>query len=912
MRIKTILRMTNGIILAISLLLLLSLVWAFRETVKANNNESFVINMQRLAYQSAELRDEYLFRHEERARSQWTAKTEQFKQLLAAAGGRFANISDKAILEDISREFSATVFRFSELVEYRKKNRDAKSQYRDIGESRLISQLIVDAYNLNSSIDKLRTSTNQASDLAQGKVAVIIIVLLIITVLISSGNYVFISNIVTRRLKELQKGAEAIGAGDFDYRIPIAGNDEFTYLSMTTNAMAEKLNQSYTSLENLQKEIAERRSAEAALQQAEQNFRNSLDDSMMGVRIVSAAGATLYANRAVLDIYGYAGIDELKAIPVTERYTPESQDGHWLRKEQRKGGDDGPSEYEVSIVRRDGKVRHLRVFRKEIIWDAARHFQVIYQDITAGKQAEQALRRSEKLREALFDSAKDFIFIKDLNRRYLLVNNFFQRIFAVDPEIFIGKTDPEIPIFENKEDTGSIISDMDSRVLQGETVGYQMTHRIRGTEITFDIIKTPLRDEKGNVTGICGLSRDVTERKRLEEERKVLEERLQRSEKMEALGTLAGGVAHDLNNVLGIVVGYSEMLLDGLEEASPIRSDVMHIMQGGERAAAIVQDLLTLARRGVQTKKVVNLNTAIMACRQTPEFEKIISFSRRIRLHTDLNTDLMNIMGSPVHISKSIINLISNAVEAMPEGGLLKITTANQYLDRPIQGYDHVREGDYVVLSVSDTGEGIAANDIKRIFEPFYTKKVMGRSGTGLGLAVVWGTVKDHNGYIDVQSEMGKGTTFTLYFPVTREDLSQEQLSPSLSEYVGKEESLLVVDDVKGQRELATRMLARLNYRVTSVSSGEEAVAYLKSNKVDLVVLDMIMDPGMDGLDTYRKIIEIQPGQKAIVVSGFSESERVKKAQALGAGPYVKKPYILERLGLAVRKELDRKSATAI
>jgi CheY-like chemotaxis protein len=252
------------------------------------------------------------------------------------------------------------------------------------------------------------------------------------------------------------------------------------------------------------------------------------------------------------------------------------------------------------------------------------------------------------------------------------------------------------------------------------------------------------------------------------------------------------------------------------------------------------------------------------------------------------------------------MNLVSNAAEAMPEGGAITIKTRNRYLDKPVSGYDEVREGDYVVLSVSDTGEGIPPGDLKRIFEPFYTKKVMGRSGTGLGLAVIWGTVKDHLGYINVESQEGKGTIFTLYFPVTREEMSSEKVSISAAEYMGKGESILVVDDVKEQRELAGTMLEKLNYSVVSVSSGEEAVEYLKQKAVDLVVLDMIMDPGMDGLDTYAKILEIHAHQRAIIVSGFSETARVSRAQALGAGTYVKKPYLLEKLGLAVRKELDR------
>jgi CheY-like chemotaxis protein len=180
----------------------------------------------------------------------------------------------------------------------------------------------------------------------------------------------------------------------------------------------------------------------------------------------------------------------------------------------------------------------------------------------------------------------------------------------------------------------------------------------------------------------------------------------------------------------------------------------------------------------------------------------------------------------------------------------------------------------------------------------------MGRSGTGLGMAVIWGTVKDHRGYIDVQSTEGKGTTFTLYFPASREKITGEECILPVEDYTGKGESILVIDDIAGQRELALNMLTTLGYSTHSVSSGEEAVEYLKEHSVDLIVLDMIMDPGMDGLETYKKIIKFHPRQKAIIVSGFSETDRVKKAQRLGAGAYVKKPYTLEKIGIAVRNEL--------
>jgi CheY-like chemotaxis protein len=257
------------------------------------------------------------------------------------------------------------------------------------------------------------------------------------------------------------------------------------------------------------------------------------------------------------------------------------------------------------------------------------------------------------------------------------------------------------------------------------------------------------------------------------------------------------------------------------------------------------------------------------------------------------------------------MNLISNAAEAMVEGGTLSLSTENKYIDQPISGYDDVNEGDYVVLTVSDSGVGIAAEEINRIFEPFYTKKVMGRSGTGLGMAVVWGTVKDHKGYIHVDSELEKGTTFKLYFPITRNEKAENQNSRDLADCIGNGESILVVDDVREQREIASKILSQLGYSVELASSGEEAVKFMRNETVDLLVLDMIMAPGIDGLETYERIISIHPNQSAILVSGYSETNRVKKAQQLGAGTYVKKPYTIEKIGKAVKTELEKEKKAA-
>lgn len=392
-----------------------------------------------------------------------------------------------------------------------------------------------------------------------------------------------------------------------------------------------------------------------------------------------------------------------------------------------------------------------------------------------------------------------------------------------------------------------------------------------------------------------------------ERDRMRLENQLQKARKMEAIGTLAGGVAHDLNNILSGIVGYPDLILMDLPEKSPLREAILAIKKSGERAAVIVQDLLTLARRGVAISKVVNLNPIIQDQLKSPEFESLQAHYPKMEVKTRLESDLLNIKGSTTHLAKSIMNIIANAFEAMPEGGEIHIATENRYIDYPIKGYDHVEEGDYAVLTISDSGTGIPSADMERIFEPFYTKKAMGRSGSGLGMAVVWGTVKDHNGYIDLISSEGKGTTFVLYFPVCRDVASAQTTDNVPGEYNGNGETILVVDDLATQRDLASAMLGKLGYRVATAASGEEAVAYMESHTVDLLVLDMIMGDGIDGLETYRRIVDRHPGQKAIIASGFSETERVRAAQRLGAGQYIKKPYTLEKIGMAVQTELPRR-----
>lgn len=445
------------------------------------------------------------------------------------------------------------------------------------------------------------------------------------------------------------------------------------------------------------------------------------------------------------------------------------------------------------------------------------------------------------------------------------------------------------------------------RIAQSASIGclydFPITARDGATRY-LDLSFSPLRDGENRRCGYHAVLFDVTEKIAAERERREIENQLARAKRMESLGVLAGGVAHDLNNILCGIVGYPDMLLLDCTEEGFLRTSLLEIKKSGEMAATVVQDLLTLSRRSVLVTDVVNLNEIIAEYLQSPEHANLQRSAPGITVKTALDTDLLNIEGGMLPLYKSVMNLVLNSFEAITPPGTVTLTTENRYLDQPLRGYDHVKPGEYVVLTVVDTGAGISPEDRERIFEPFYTKKIMGRSGTGLGMAVVWGTVKDHQGYILVQSEVGAGSSMVLYFPASRRELPAREPAPGVERYPGAGSAILVVDDLPEQRALISHMLERLGYRVHAVSSGEAAVEHLQTGPADLVILDMIMDPGMDGLDAYRQIHALRPKLRVIIASGFSETQRVREALRLGAGPYVKKPYRLETLARIVHEAL--------
>jgi len=426
-----------------------------------------------------------------------------------------------------------------------------------------------------------------------------------------------------------------------------------------------------------------------------------------------------------------------------------------------------------------------------------------------------------------------------------------------------------------------------------------------GTVFPLEIKSKPIKYLEHSAR-ICVI-RDLTDRVRAEEERLELQKKLAKANKLKALGLMAGAVAHDLNNILAGIVSYPELLLLQMSSSDKLYAGVKRVQEAGKRAAAVVADLVLLARGGTLSATVEKINDILLNHLGSIEHYARLANFPGVIIQTDFQQNLHNTRCSPQHINKVFLNLIGNALEAVRENGLIRITTENCKFTHPESLRQASKAGDdFIKITVADNGPGIPQQDMDRIFDPFYTTKKMGRSGTGLGLSIVWNTIQQLNGWIEVKDNH-PGAIFEVYLRATTEKVGSNAEEEILRPVKGHGEQILLVDDEPEQIETMENLLVNLGYTTFSVASGEEGIAFLQSKEVDLVVLDMIMGAGLNGRETYEKILQIRPDQKAIILSGYSESEELLKAKALGVSFCLEKPVTMSLLSVVIRQALCRK-----
>ena len=707
---------------------------------------------------------------------------------------------------------------------------------------------------------------------------------------------------------EVSRYSRDPGLGGFThepYRI-ITKQGEVRWVEDTTQVRRDSRGE-ITHYQGIVQDITERKQAEDALQQSERQYRELYENLRDGSALVDVQGRICKCNSRFLNMLGYT-FKEISLLTY-EEITPIRWHSLELEILLKQVNMRGYSDlYEKEYIKKGGAIFpvELQTYLVKDSNGAFAGYWAFVRDITDRKRTEETFRESEERFRLAFDNANIGVCLVSTEGKLLQVNTQMCNIFGYRKEEFERMTINDLAHPEDKNISPTFIKKALTAEVKDSVFEKRYYHK-KGHIVFGQVSSSLVRDAQGAPLYFISHVLDITDRKREEEERRNLETKLQRAQKMEAIGLMAGGVAHDLNNMLSAFVTLPELILMEIpEENQKLRMEIQMIMNSGQRTAAIVDDLLTVTRGVTMAQDTLNLNHVVQEYMRSPEFEKLRKFHPGIEVVTELADDLLPIRGSRVHLMKALMNLVSNASEAFrsSDSGVVSVSTQNRYVDASLQGYEKVNIGEYAVLVVKDNGLGISPEDTERIFEPFYSKKVMGRSGTGLGLSVVWNTVTGHDGYIHVESG-GGGTVFELFFPITRESVSEREKPLDLKQYQGRGEKVLVVDDELNQRVIAVDLLRKLGYRANAVSGGQEALEFLKEQAVDILLLDMVM-PGMDGCDTFSRIVRLKPGQKAVIASGFSLSDRVKKAQELGAGAYIRKPYSIEKLGLAIKTELAR------
>ncbi len=551
-------------------------------------------------------------------------------------------------------------------------------------------------------------------------------------------------------------------------------------------------------------------------------------------------------------------------------------------------GEEVISQYEVRLQRKDGSSFEGEISARVVTVKGEPGVQVWVRDVSKPKRSEEVQRR---LATAI-EQAAEAIVITDTKGDIQYVNPAFERITGYTHEEVLGQNPG---LLQSGEHDQSFYKNLWDTIEHGDVwTGHFINRKKDGSLYHEEATISPVRDATGAIMSFVAVKRDITEQIQLSAQ-------LAQAQKMEAIGTLAGGIAHDFNNLLQVTLGFSELLLAGKEEDDPDYADLLKILQAAKNGAELVQRLLTFSRK-VEPKPIpLNLNRRIVVV------EKLLkrTIPKMIDIRMNLSDDLAEISADPIQMEQVLMNLAVNARDAMPNGGKLILETKNVTLDEEYCTV-HVgpSPGNYVSLTVSDTGHGMDKETAEHIFEPFYTTKELGR-GTGLGLAMVYGIVSQHGGFIRCYSEVGRGTTFNVYLPAIQSLVEPGVETSEVMPAFGTE-TILLVDDEAFVRDLGERILSKAGYTILTAANGIDALdIYRKKGKqIDLVILDLIM-PKMGGEGCLKELLKIDPGVKILVASGYAPDAAAGKPLALGARGFVSKPFGVRELLRQVRKALD-------
>jgi len=525
---------------------------------------------------------------------------------------------------------------------------------------------------------------------------------------------------------------------------------------------------------------------------------------------------------------------------------------------------------------------------------------VVSKDITERKEMEEALRESNEKYRSLTETAADVIFTLDTEGRITYLNPEFERVTGHTVAAFTGRPFVDALVSASVAPT---VERLTKGPASKTTAVYEveLLHR-DGGGIPVEMNVTSLFDGNGAPAGSIGIARDITERRQAMLEKKNLELQFQQAQRMEAIGTLAGGIAHDFNNLLMGIEGSVSLLMLKMDPGHPHYKRLKNIEQYVMDGAELTGHLLGFARGGKYEARPTDLNRLI---RKTADM--FARTKKEITLFETYQEDIWTVEADQGQIEQTLLNIYVNAWQAMPGGGDLYLQTENILIDEHyVQPY-HIEPGRYVKISVTDTGVGMDEETTKKIFYPFFTTKERSSTkGTGLGLASAYGIVKNHKGFINVYSEQGVGTTFTIYLPASDTEAAEEKLLPR--EYLTGTETILLVDDEERITAVGKDILEALGYTALLARSGEEAVAIYRERgkEIDLVILDMIM-PGMGGGEVYNILREINPGIRVLLSSGYSLSGQAQEILARGCDDFIQKPFNIEQLSRTIRKLLEKK-----